>query len=462
MVGKEPTKEKVMKIIIVGCGKVGTALASSLCGENNDITVIDEIEEKVSAVSTRYDVMGVVGNGATNEVLTQAGIESADLLIAVTGADELNLLCCLMAKKRGNCKTIARVRNPQYLGDVPYIKDELGLSLVINPDLSSAEEIARILRFPSAIKIETFAKGRVELLKFRLPDDSPLVGVAVKDAVNKFGKSVLICTVERDSDAFIVKGDFVFRGGDIVSLVASHDGAIEFFKKIKYNLTPIKDAIVIGADELSHYVCSILSQSGINLTVIEKNEEVCEEMSVAFPSVRIINANPSDKQTLIEEGINDCGAFLALGGRDEENVFLSLYAKLSGKAKLVTKVDYLDYDEVIDSLGLDTIISPRAVTAEHILRFVRALVGDESSEVEALYSIVKGEAVAMEFSVKEGSPVIGTPLSELKIKKEVLIASIIRGKEVLIPRGNDTITAGDSVVIVSGDMGIRSLSDILR
>ena len=451
-----------MKIIIVGCGKVGSAIVSSLCGEENDITVIDVEQDKVKDLTSRYDVMGVVGNGATHGVQSQAGIESADLLIAVTGSDELNLLCCLIAKKTGGCKTIARIKNPDYSADAPYLKDELGLSLVINPDLSAAKEIARILRFPSAIKIETFAKGRVELLKFRLPDESPLVGMAVKDAVVKLKSDVLICTVERDGEAFIVKGDFVFGGGDVISIVASPKGATDFFKKIKYNLTPIKDAIIVGSTEISQYLCSILEKSGIKLKIIEKDEETCERVSAMLPFVTVINADATDKEMLLEEGISTCGAFISLGGKDEENVFLSLFAKLSGKAKLITKVDYIDYDEVIRELDLDTIISPKNLTAESIVRLVRATVGDKSSEFEALYSVIKGKVVAMEFTVNEGSPVVGKPLCDLKIKKEVLVASIIREGEVIIPRGHDVICSGDSVVIVSGDVAINDIAGILR
>lgn len=451
-----------MQIIIVGCGKVGSALAAELSGDENNITVIDIDPERVKVVTSRYDVMGVTGNGATHDVQLRAGIEGADLLIAVTGADELNLLCCLIAKKASGCRTIARIKDPQYSADAPYLKNELGLSLVINPEYTAAEEIARVLRFPSAIKIETFAGGRVELMKLRLPENSPLAGLAVKEATSKIGSDVLICTVERGSDAFIVKGDFVFKEGDVISIVATPKSATDFFRKIKYKLTPVKDAIIVGGGELSHYLCSILRKSGIRLSVIEKELAVCEKMCVDFPDVSVINADPTDKKVLLEEGVGSCGALISLGKRDEENVFLSLFAKQCGRAKLITKVDYIDYDEVLSKLDLDTIINPKALTAESIVRFVRAAVNDKGSNVEALYGIAKGRLVAMEFLAGNGSPVLGRSLSELRIKDDVLVAAIIRNERVIIPRGYDVIEALDRVVIVSGETALTDISDILR
>ena len=452
-----------MNIIIVGCGKVGLALAAELNEENNNVTVIDVNAQAVKNATDRYDVMGVVGNGATQRTLQEAGVENADLLIAVTSADELNLLCCMIAQKSANCQTIARIKNPEYSVDAPYLKDELGLAMIINPEYTAAEEIARVLRFPSAISIERFAKGKVELLKFRLPESSPVVGLTVREAMEKLKADFLVCTVERGDQAFIAKADFVFEANDRLSIVASPRNAYEFFKKIKHNLQPVKDAIVVGGGEIAHYLCDILQRTGIKLKVVESDYKVCEEFSVRHPEVTVIHADASDEQVLLEEGVENCGAFIAVSDLDEENIFLSLYARSKGDAKLVTKIDHLEHHDVIRSLNLDTLINPKTLTAESIVRYVRAMGNaNGSSSVEALYSIIPGKAVATEFIVKENSPVCGVMLKDIKLIDNVLIAAILRGKEVVIPHGNDVICAGDTVVVVSEDVPLNDVVDILR
>ena len=275
-----------MNIIIVGCGKVGEALAEQLNEEGNNITVIDITAAKVHAVAAKYDVMGIVGNGATHLVQQEAGIKHAHLLIAVTGSDELNLLCCLIAKKEGNCQTIARVRSPQYSREAPYLKDELGLAMVINPEMAAAAEIARVLRFPSAMRIDTFATGRVEMIKFRLPDGSLLAGMSVKDIAVKLKCDVLICTVERGDDAFIANGDLVFEQRDVISLIAPTKNAIEFFKKIDYKINSVKDVMIVGGGGIAHYLCEILTRSGsVKIKLIEKDEARCEKLSCELSDV---------------------------------------------------------------------------------------------------------------------------------------------------------------------------------
>ena len=301
-----------MNIIIVGCGKVGQTIAQQLNEEDNNITVIDLDASIVNDVSSRFDVMGVAGNGATHLKQQEAGIKEADLLIAVTGSDELNLLCCLIAKKAGNCQTIARVRNPEYSMEAPYLKEELGLAMVINPEAAAAAEIDRVLRFPSAIKIDTFVKGKVEMLKFRLPEESPLIGCAVKDMASKFHCDVLVCTVERDDDAFIAKGDFVFEGKDIISIIASPRNANDFFRKIKYKINSVKDAMIVGGGEITYYLCERLHRAGIPAKIIEKDRKRCEELCSLWPEVIVINGDAAEQETLIEEGIENAGAFVAL------------------------------------------------------------------------------------------------------------------------------------------------------
>lgn len=451
-----------MNIIIVGCGKVGHTLAEQLNEDGNNITVIDTNASKIEAITTRYDIMGVVGNGATHMIQQEAGIYEADLLIAVTGSDELNLLCCLIAKRSGNCKTIARVKNPVYSAEAPYLKNELGLAMVINPEYAAAEEIARVLRFPSAIKIDTFAKGKVELLKFRLPEDSRIIGMSVKEVVAKLHCDVLVCTVERENDAYIANGDFVFEQRDVISIIASPKNAADFFRKIDYNIHSVRDAIVAGGGEVTHYLCDMLSRSGISVKIIEKNSAKCSELCTKWSDVAVINGDASDRSLLLEEGLASAGAFVALTNMDEENILLSLFAKSVNNGKVVTKINRIDFDDVIKQLELDTTICPKNITSDMILRYVRAMKNTIGSNVETLYNIIKGKAEAAEFIVKENSPVTTKPLCELQFKSNVLVAAILRGENVIIPRGYDTIKPGDAVVIVSKLMALHDISDILK
>lgn len=451
-----------MNIIIVGCGKVGQTLAQQLNEEENNITVMDLDASKVNEVVNRFDVMGVVGNGATHLKQQEAGIKNADLLIAVTGSDELNLLCCLIAKKAGNCHTIARVRNPEYSSEAPYLKEELGLAMVINPEAAAAAEIDRVLRFPSAIKIDTFARGRVELLKFKLPEGSPLAGCAVKEIVSKFHCDVLVCTVERGDEAFIANGDFVFGEKDIISIIASPRNANDFFRKIKYKINSVKDAMIVGGGEITYYLCERLHRAGIPAKIIEKDKKRCEELCSLWPETIVINGDAADQEILIEEGIENTDAFVALTNFDEENILLSLFAKTMNKGKLVTKINRIDFDDVIKHLDLDSTIYPKNITSDMILRYVRAMKNTIGSNVETLYSVIKGKVEAAEFIVKESSAVTDKPLSELKFKENVLVAAILRGKSVIIPRGHDTIQTGDSVVIVSHIAALHDINDILK
>ncbi|MCR4780019.1 MAG: Trk system potassium transporter TrkA [Ruminiclostridium sp.] len=450
-----------MNIIIVGCGKVGQALAEQLNEEGNDITVIDILASKVNETAARYDVLGVVGNGATHLTQQEAGIKNADMLIAVTGSDELNLLCCLIAKKAGNCHTIARVRSPQYSSEAPYLKEELGLAMVINPEQAAAAEIARVLRFPSAIKIDTFAKGRVELLKFKLPEDSPLAGLAVKEISTKLHCDVLVCTVERGSNAYIANGEFRFLDKDIISIIASPKNANNFFKQIHYKMNSVKDVMIVGGGDITHYLCEILNRSGISIKVIEKDLARCEELSESLEYATIINGDAVDQDVLLEEGIDKVGAFVALTNLDEENILLSLFAKSLNPGKLVTKVNRIDFDDVIRHLELDTVIYPKNITSESIVRYVRAMKNTIGSNVETLYNIIKGKIDASEFIIRENSPIVGKPLMELRLKPDVLVASIWRDRKVIIPRGGDCIQVGDGVVIVSS-FPLHDITDILE
>ena len=450
-----------MNIIIIGCGRVGRTLAEKLNNDGNAITVIDMSAEKVDKIVNRCDVMGIVGNGATYTVQREAGIDTADLLIAVTNSDELNLLCCVIAQKEGKCQTVARVKNPEYSADSLYLKEELDLAMVINPEYEAAEEIARVLRFPSAINIEPFAKGKVELIKFKLQKDSLAIGLSVKELVMKYHLDALICTIERGDEAYIASGDFVFAEKDVVSIVATPKKANEFFKKLHSKGHSVKNALIVGGGVIAHYLCEILSRSGIRLKIIEKNKNICEEIAEEWENVDVIHGDASDHDLLLEEGITRADAFVALADLDEENILLSVFAKGEGCGKLVTKINRIDYANVINQLELDTIICPRAITADTILRYVRARKNTRGSNVETLHNLIPGKVEASEFVVREGSLVVGVPLYQLKFKKNVLIASITRGDEVILPRGQDVILVGDSVVVVSS-FPLHDVADVLK
>lgn len=449
-----------MNIIIVGCGKVGEELAHRLNDEGDNITVIDVDSTKVNDVTSRLDVLGVTGNGATHLAQQEAGIRDADLLIAVTGSDELNLLCCLIAKKEGNCQTIARVRDPQYSTEAPYLKEELGLAMVINPEFQAAAEIARVLRFPSAIKIDTFAKGKVDLMKFRLPENCVLTGCSVKEIATKLKCDVLVCTVERGDEAFIPNGEFVFGEKDIISIIASPANANAFFRKIDYKINQVKDCMIAGGGDVAYYLCRILKKAGISLKLIEKDPKRCEKLCTALPEVTVICGDAADQQILLEEGLENANSFAALTNLDEENIMLSLFARVKGCKKLVTKINRIDFFDVIKQLDLDSIIYPKNITSELIVSYVRAMKNTIGSNVQTVYSIIKGKAEAAEFLIKDTSPVLGKPLMDLKFKPNVLVAVILRGNRVIIPRGSDVIEKNDSVIVVS-DIRPHDISDIL-
>ena len=451
-----------MNIIIVGCGQVGRSLAKELIREGNDVTVIDTSAEKIKSITNNIDVMGVVGNGASHITQQEASVKNADLLIAVTDSDELNLLCCIIAKKEGDCHTIARVRDHAYNKEASYLKEELGLAMVINPELASAEEIARVLRFPSALSIEPFAKGRVELIKFKLPEDSGLVGLSVKDAIAKYKYDVLFCTAERGDAVVVTKGDFVFEAKDVITMIAPPRRAVAFFKKIGLDSASARSAIIVGGGEVTHYLCDICDDKGMELKIIDGDRTVCNRFAEDFPAVTVVHGDTSEQATLIEEGIESTDAFLALSDIDEENIILSLYAKEHSAGKIVTKINRLDYDDVIQHLELDTVIYPKDITSNIILRYVRSMKSKSGSNMEALYSIIPGRVEAYEFSVSEGSPIAGKQLSTLRLKDNILIAAIMRGRSVITPRGYDAIQAGDSVIVVSEVLGITSLADILK
>ncbi len=453
-----------MQIIIVGLGKVGSTLAEQLALENHNVTVIDVHSSLIEDFSSRHDVMGIVGNGASYNTLKEAGIETADVLIAVTETDELNLLCCLIAKRAGKCSTIARVRNPVYDSERQFLKDELGLSLIVNPELSASVEIARLLRVPSAIDIDTFAKGRVELLSFKIEKNSMLEGLKLLDLKRATGIDVLVCAVVRGEEVFIPSGDFMLLVGDEISITAAPRIALDFFERIGIETDQVKDTVIAGGGGIGYYLARQLLHMGISVKIIERNLERCEELCELLPKATIIHGDAVDRELLLEEGIPSAGSFISLTNIDEENIMLSLYVKNAsgGKTKTVTKINRIAFDEVIESLDLGSVIIPKNTMTEVILQYVRALHNSVGSNVETLYKIVGGRAEALEFSISEGCELIGITLLEMDIKENVLIGCINRGGQVIIPRGPDSFQKGDTVIVVTTIKGLDNIVDILK
>lgn len=449
-----------MKIVIIGAGKIGETLAEQLAREGHEITVVDSNPSALDAVST-LDVMTVEGNGITLETQRDAGIPEADLAIAVMSTDEENLLACLIAKRFGVGNTIARVRNPEYSAGLELVKDDLGLSMALNPELASASEIARILRAPSAIKIDTFSSGRVELHKVQLPQNSPLAGMTLA-SLGKLQSGVLICVVERgEHDVFIPTGNFTLQAGDRISFVAKPKTAEKFFHKLGIQTSPVRRVLLLGGGRISYYLARQMLDFGASVKIIESNAQTCDYLAEALPGATIIHGDATNERLLAEEGIAKMDAVASLTGIDEENVLMSLYARSVTDAKIVTKINRTTFSHIIRQMELGSVFHPRYIAADRIVRYVRAMQNSLGSNVETLYKLVGNRVEALEFRATARSAVCGIPLAELSTLPNLLIGAINRGGKILTPNGRDTIEPGDTVIVVTTVTGLRDLDDIL-
>ena len=455
-------KENGLKIIIVGCGKVGANLVDQLSKEGHDITVIDKKAEKIQDITNTYDVMGLVGNGASYSTQMEAGIEETDLIIAVTDSDELNLLCCTVAKRVGICAAIARVRTPDYSEETGYLREQLGLALIINPELEAAREVARILYLPTALEVNSFAHGQAELVKFKVPEGNLLNGLSLAYLGKNITNDILICAVERNGEVYMPNGDFVLHSGDVVSFVSERHIARDFLKQIGLATRQVKDTMIIGASKAAYYLAKELLNMGISVKIIEKEKENCESLSVKLPKAIIINGDGTDPDILKEEGIETVQSFIPLTGIDEENIMLTLYAKQVSKAKVVTKINRVNYKQVINNLDLGSLVYPKYITSEAIIAYVRAKKNSMGSNIETLYHMFDSRVEAIEFIVEENSKVSGVPIKDLKLKKDVLISFINHNGHIIIPTGNDEIEDGDTVMIVTKNTGFTGIDDIVR
>ena len=450
-----------MKIVIVGCGKVGTSIASELNLAGHNIVVIDINRAAVTRLSDSIDGMGIEGNGATYETLSEAGAGDADLVIAVTARDEVNLYTCLMARTCGCPNTIARVRNPEYTNDLFRVKDILGLSMFINPELTAAVEISRLLRFSGALEIDSFSKGMFELIKVGVPKNSPLVDRAISRIDILRGK-VRICTVERDNEVYIPNGEFVIRAGDRISIASKPEIAAKFFKKAELNIARSRDVMILGGGKISYYLAQRLLKAGVNVKIIEKNAQRCEELSEMLHDAVIIHGDCMDQDLLLSEGVEHTDGVAALMDYDEENILISMYIKNISKAKAITKVNNAHFDSIIDQIDLECVINPKKIAGEYIARYVRAVQNSLGSNVETLYRLHEDRVEALEFRAKSGSRVLNKPLAELSLKDDLQIICIARKGRIILPVGSDMILPDDSVVIITKHKGLSDLKDILR
>lgn len=457
------SKVKELSIIIIGCGRVGYALTEHLFSEGHDVTLIDLNAERLQAITDKYDVMGIVGNGASHKVLKEAGIETADLLIAVTDLDELNLLCCTVAKRSSNCAAIARVRTPAYSEEVAYLKDKLDLAMIINPEMEAAKEIARMLSLPAALEVNSFAHASAEMIRFKITEGNILDGMSLTQLGRSIENDMLVCAVERDKELFIPDGQFVLHNGDTVSFVSTMKVARRFFIKIGYKSFQIKRTMIIGGGKASYYLSRRLIENGISVKIIEKDKARCEELGDLLPEATIICGDGTSEELLREEGLDSIDGFIPLTGIGEENIILTLHAADVSQAKVITKIKRNTFRNVISKLDLGSVVYPPNITAEVITGYVRGLSASQGNDnIETLYHIFESRVEAAEFSVSSASAATGVQLKELKSKTNLLVAAIIRGGKVIIPGGNDVIEVGDNVIVVTTNTGLKTLDDILQ
>lgn len=453
-----------MNIIIVGCGKIGSTLADQLSHEQFDITVVDINRRKLQNVTDHYDVMGLVGNGTSFQLLEEAGLDQADALIAVTGSDEVNLLCCVMARKVGpNITTIARVRDFTYYKERVYLQQSLGISMILNPELTAATEIARLLRTPKATEISTIAQGQAELLTFTIEGSSPLVDLPVYQMNQTLGTDVLVCAVRRGDNVMIPRGDFIFRGGDTLSIAGSPRNTTHFFRRIGISSGKVRDVMIIGGSQIAYYLAYQLeSTKNYSVKIIEADEERCHQLSEALPDAMIIRGSSLKREVLMEEGLLHTEAVVALTNLDEENLMLGMLTSIyNPRAKLVTKVRRLPYQEVVNRMNVGSLICPKELTARIITQFVYATHNSMGTNVESIYPLLDNQLLALEFHLKGDSPVLNVPLKDLSLRKDLLISIIIRDGRAFNPGGNDKLLSQDRVVVVTRYRDIRAIGDIL-
>lgn len=451
-----------MKIVVVGCGKIGTAILENLTAEGHHVVVIDNNAAILEETTTIYDVIGVCGNGADCDILEEAGIKDAQLIVAVTDSDEMNMLCCFLASRMGAVHSIARIRNPEYNDNsLGFMLKHLELSMAINPELMAAKELYRLLKFPSAAKVETFGKN-FEVVELRLKNDSVLDGLSLIEFRKKYHINVLICVVKRGDEVFIPDGNFILRSGDRIDVTARVAEIAKFFKLLGVQRKRSKNVMILGASKTSYYLAKMLLDGGSNVKIIELDPQKCAEFSESLPGAVIINGDGARQELLLEEGIKNADAFVSLTGMDEENILISYYAASQEVPQVITKANREEFVSMAQKLGLDCIVTPKKHIADVLVRYARGLQNSMGSKVETLYTLMDGKAELLEFIVQFDCELNGIPFKTLSIKKNTRVAGIIRGRKIIIPTGDDCMLAGDRVIVVSSNQGMNDLTDIVE
>ncbi len=451
-----------MKIIVAGDGKVGFTLSEHLSREGHDITIIDNRKDVLQKTIESLDVITIKGNAASVCVLEKAGAGEADLLIAATSTDELNMLCCLLAKKLGIQNTIARIRNPEYSEQLFMMKDEMGLSMVVNPELTAAMEISHLISFPSAINVGVFADDRVYLVEYIVRAENPLAGQTVSKIHQDYSSDVLICGVYRGAEIFIPKGDFVIEVNDHIYITGEYESIRQFIMSLGHRDNKVKSVMMVGGGLIAQYLSHILIEYGIEIKIIEKNNNKCEQLCECVPDALIIYGDGTEKELLDSEGIERVDAFVALTDMDEENLIMSMYAAYKDVPKVITKINRLEYTDVIQKAGIDRVISPKYIAANQIVRYVRSMQKQKGSYIKTLYRIMGKSAEIVEFVATSSTKHLGQPLSEIPLKKDILITTIVRNDDVIIPKGSDLILEGDHVIVATAKKQLEDLNEIFK
>ena len=451
-----------MNIIVVGCGKIGTTILSSLVAEGHNVVALDSNPNTINEITNLYDAIGICGNGNDCDTLSEAGVEKAELFVAVTGSDEFNMLSCFLAKRMGAKHTIARIRNPEYNDqNLGFIKKQLGLSMAINPDLLAAQELFNILKLPSAAKIETFSRRDFEMIELKLRQESVLDGVSLIELRKKYDVKLLVCVVQRDNEVFIPDGSFVLKSGDKIGITATTSEILRFLKMLGVMQKQARNIMILGGSRTAYYLSKMLMGIGNTVKIVEKDHKRCLELSETLPNAVIINGDGAGQELLNEEGLSSMDAFISLTGMDEENILISFYAAAQNVPKVISKVNRDEFMYLAEKIGLDCTISPKNIISDILVRYARALENSLGSNVETLYQIMDGKAEALEFNIVADSAVTEIPLKDMKLKPNTIIAGIMRGRKIIIPSGDDIILPEDKVVIITSGYKLNDISDIL-
>lgn len=452
-----------MKIIVAGCGKIGTAILAALVAEGHDLVAVDSDPSVVGEITNIYDVIGVNGNASDFDTLSEAGVSGIDMFISAMDSDEQNMLSCFLAKKMGAKRTIARIRNPEYNDNsLGFMRKHLEISMAINPELLTANELHNILKFPSAVRIETFSRRNLEMIEIILPADTELNGMTLMKMREKYNAKVLVCCVQRGEDAFIPGGNFVLQAGDKIGIAASPAEISKFFKMLGVLKKKAKNIMILGGSRIAYYLAKMIASSGSSAMIIDQDKQRCEELADVLSNTAIINGNGMQQELLLESGIESADAFVSLTGFDEENILTAIFAAMQNVPKAIAKINRDELAAMASKIGVDTIVSPKDITSSVIVKYARALENTENSKVETLYKLMDGKVEALEFIVSAESKVTGIPLKQMQIKKGILLGGIIRGKSSIIPSGEDIIQVDDRVVVISSNAGLSDLNDILK